>query len=51
LVMHNRRKYKTERPNTLRTALRQGKTPNKFEAHELVLKVAPMKVHFDHAQL
>lgn len=50
LVMHNRRKYTTERPNTLRTALRQGKTPNKFEAHELVLKVAPIKVHYDHAQ-
>lgn len=49
LVMHNRRKYATERPNTLRTALRQGKVPNKFERHELVLKVAPMKVHYDHA--
>lgn len=50
LVMHNKRKYTTERPNTLRTALRQGKIPNKFEQHELVLKVAPIKVHYNHAE-
>lgn len=49
LVMHNRRKYSTERPNTLRNALRQGRIPNKFEKYDYVLKVAPIKVHFDHS--
>lgn len=50
LVMHNRRKYVVETPNTLRIALRDGRTPNKFERREMVLKVAPLKVHFNHAQ-
>lgn len=49
LVMNNRRKYSVERPNTLRNAIRQGRVPNKFEQHELVLKVAPIKVHYNHA--
>jgi hypothetical protein len=49
LLMHNRRKYSTERPNTLRSALRSNKIPNKFEKYELVLKVAPIKVHYDHS--
>ncbi len=48
LVMNNRRKYSTERPNTLRNALRQGKVPNKFENYDLVLKVAPIKAHYNH---
>ena len=51
LIMHNRRKYTVEKPNTLRTALRQGKVPNKFEEQSLVLKVAPVKVHYNHAQI
>lgn len=50
LLMNNRRKYSTERPNTLRLALRSKKVPNKFEKYELVLKVAPMKAHFNHAK-
>lgn len=49
LVMNNRRKYSVERPNTLRNAIRQGRIPNKFEEYDLVLRVAPLKVHFDHA--
>ena len=49
LIMHNRRKYTVQRPNTLRNAIRQGRVPNKFEDYDLVLKVAPLKVHFDHS--
>lgn len=48
-IMQGTRKYKVERPNTLRTSIRQGKVPNKFEPYDLVLKVAPIKVHYDHA--
>ncbi len=50
LVMHNRRKYSVEKPNTLRMSIRQDKTPNKFERRDLVLRVAPIKVHFDHSK-
>ena len=48
LVMHNRRKYTVNKPNTLRISVRQGRVPNKFEKREMVLKVAPIKVHFNH---
>lgn len=48
LIMHNRRKYSVQRPNTLRQAIRQGKVPNKFESYDLVLKVPPLKVAYHH---
>lgn len=48
LVMHNKRKYTVEKPNTLRISVRQGRVPNKFEKRDMVLKVAPLKVHFNH---
>jgi len=50
LVMHNRRKYSVEKPNTLRMSIRQGRVPNKFEKRDLVLRVAPIKVHFNHSK-
>jgi len=50
LVMHNRRKYTVEKPNTLRISVRQGRVPNKFEKRDLFLKVAPLKAHFDHSK-
>jgi hypothetical protein len=50
LIMHNRRKYTVEKPNTLRISIRQGRIPNKFEKRELFLKVAPLKAHFDHSK-
>jgi len=51
LIVENRRKYSVEKPNTLRMAVRRNKIPNKFEKRELVLKVAPLKVHFNHADI
>jgi hypothetical protein len=48
LVMHNKRKYSVEKPNTLRISVRQNRVPNKFEKRDLVLRVAPIKVHFNH---
>jgi hypothetical protein len=48
LVMHNKRKYTVEKPNTLRISVRQGRVPNKFEKRDLMLKVAPIKGHFNH---
>lgn len=50
LVMHNKRKYSVEKPNTLRVSVRHGRTPNKFERRDLVLRVAPIKVHFNHKE-
>jgi hypothetical protein len=50
LVMHNKRKYSVEKPNTLRISVRHGRVPNKFERRDLVLRVAPIKVHFDHSK-
>ena len=49
LVFNHKRKYSVERPNTLRMAVRRKQIPNKFESHDLVLKVAPIKVHYNHA--
>lgn len=48
LVFQNRRKYTVERPNTLRQSVRSGRIPNKFEERDLLLKVAPIKAHFNH---
>ena len=48
LVMHNRRKYTVEKPNTLRISIRQGRVPNKFEKRTLFLKVPPIKGHYNH---
>ena len=50
LVMHNKRKYTVEKPNTLRMSIKRGLVPNKFEKRDLVLKVAPLKVHFNHSK-
>jgi hypothetical protein len=48
LMANNKRTYKAVRVNTLRTALRQGLVPNKFEERSFTLKVPPMKgVAFD----
>lgn len=48
LVATNRRKYQVEKPNTLRISVRQDRVPNKFETRDMVLRVAPIKVHFNH---
>ena len=48
LIMHNKRKYSVEKPNTLRISVRQGRVPNKFEKRDLVLRAAPIKAHFNH---
>lgn len=48
LVMHNKRKYQVEKPNTLRISVRQNRVPNKFEKRDMFLKVPPIKVHFNH---
>ena len=48
-AMYNKRKYTVERPNTLRNAIKQQRIPNKFEKYDLVLKVAPIKVHYNHS--
>jgi hypothetical protein len=50
LIMHNKRKYEVEKPNTLRISIREGRVPNKFEKRTMFLKVAPLKVHFNHKQ-
>jgi hypothetical protein len=50
LVYNNRRKYSVEKPNTLRMAVRQHRVPNKFEKRDLTLKVAPLKVQFNHSR-
>ena len=41
------RTYTVEKPNTLKTALKQGKVPNKFERKEITLNVDPITVHYD----
>lgn len=46
LIMHNRRKYSVEKPNTLRDSIRRNLVPNKFERRDYVLKVPPLKTAF-----
>lgn len=43
LIMHNRRKYTVEKPNTLRDSIKRDRVPNKFEARDYVLKVPPLQ--------
>lgn len=44
MVAHNRRRYKTMRPNRLREALKRGQTPNEFVERNFQLKVGKIKV-------
>lgn len=46
LIMHNRRKYTVEKPNTLRDSIKRGLVPNKFERQDRVLKVPPLKTAY-----
>lgn len=46
LIMHNRRKYEVEKPNTLRDSIKRDLVPNKFERRSRVLKVPPLKRAF-----
>jgi hypothetical protein len=48
LAMTDKRNYMVEKPNTLKMALKQGTVPNKFEAKDRALNVAPISVHYDH---
>lgn len=50
LAMNNKRKYTVEKPNTLRISVRNSLVPNKFEKRDMFLKVAPIKVHFNHTK-
>jgi hypothetical protein len=43
----DKRNYVVEKPNTLKMAIKQGKRPNKFERHEMTLKVDPIRVYYD----
>lgn len=49
LAMTGDRTYQVNKPNTLKTAVKQGKTPNKFEVQSRALKIAPITVHYDHS--
>ncbi len=42
------RNYVVNKPNTLKIAVKQGKTPNKFERHLMTLNVGSINRHVDH---
>lgn len=44
LISSGRRKYSTNKPNTLKTALKRGLTPNKFERKPFTLRVPHIEV-------
>lgn len=48
LAASGSRVYSVERPNTLRSALRSGAIPNKFDRRDMTLKVAPITEHYNH---
>jgi hypothetical protein len=50
-AINNVREYTVEKPNTLRSALKQNLIPNKFEPRALVLNLPPMQAHFDHSTI
>ncbi len=48
LAMTNERTYEITTPNTLKMALKQNKTPNKFELRQRNLNLGPISVHYAH---
>jgi hypothetical protein len=47
-AMTDVRQYEVNKPNTLKTAIKSGRVPNKFESRPMNLDVAPISVHFNH---
>jgi len=45
----NIREYEVNKPNTLKTALKQGRVPNKFEKRTMTLNVDAIERHYDHS--
>ena len=43
----HQRAYTIDKPNTLKTAIKRGLVPNRFEQHEIRLNVAPITAHYD----
>jgi len=47
-AISNLRNYEVTKPNTLKTALKQGTVPNKFDSKKMTLNVDTIERHYDH---
>lgn len=48
VAVGNIREYEVTKPNTLKTALKQGKVPNKFDTKTMTLNIDTIERHYDH---
>lgn len=49
-AMTNERSFTVEKPNTLKTSIKRGLVPNKFDVNNITLNIAPISEHFDWQQ-